>query len=239
MNTDATRTVVVVDDDPATCYALAQVLEGQGYRVATFTSALEYLNSNVHRPDCVIADVRMPEVDGVTMYEAARAAGREAPTVFITGALDMSAAVAALRPGASDVLQKPVMIPTLRAAVAAAASESAARREATASLRRHWRAIATLTPREAEVCGHVARGRLNKQIAALIGTREKTVKVHRANALKKLGASSVAQLVHMLDALISEMEQHHPADDDGQPIPVPDSLQVIRRLLAGEDEPAR
>lgn len=228
------HTVVIVDDDDATCRAFAAILRNRGYRVSTFRSAHEYLNFAELRPDCLIADVRMPDIDGVSMFEAARAAGRDAPTVFITGVVDVSAAVAAMRIGASDVLPKPVKISTLLAAVESAVSHSSARRTANDVLAAQWRAIGGLTSREAEVCALVARGRLNKQIAATIGTTEKTVKVHRARALQKLGIKSVAELVHMLDAVLGVGADEHPVDGQNRPLERPLTLEIIAKHFVGD-----
>jgi FixJ family two-component response regulator len=225
------HTVVVVDDDDATCDTFAAILQTRGYRVSTFRSAHDYLSVAELRPDCLIADVRMPDIDGVSMFEAARAAGREAPTVFVTGVVDVSAAVAAMRAGACDVLAKPVKISTLLAAVESAVSSSAARRTANDVLAGQWRAIGGLTSREAQVCALVARGRLNKQIAATIGTTEKTVKVHRARALQKLGVNSVAGLVHMLDAVLGAGADEHPVDARDRPLQRPITLDIIAKYF--------
>ena len=123
---------------------------------------------------------------------------------------------------------------TMLAAVESAVSHSSARRTANDVLAAQWRAIGGLTSREAEVCALVARGRLNKQIAATIGTTEKTVKVHRARALQKLGIKSVAELVHMLDAVLGVGADEHPVDGQNRPLERPLTLEIIAKHFVGD-----
>jgi FixJ family two-component response regulator len=228
--------VVVVDGDDSTRRTMARVLRGHGYRVETFTSARDYLAAgDTLRHDCLIADVRLPDLDGISMYEASRAAGHDVPAVFVSGGADVPMAVAAMRAGARDVLEKPVMIPLLLAAIEAAAIQSSDTRDGDRALAARWAAIATLTPREAEVCALAATGRLNKQIAAAIGTTEKTVKVHRARALQKLGVHSIAELVHILDMVLSSSGRRAPLDEDGHPLPRSRALDTLARIF-GEAE---
>jgi len=192
--------VAVVDDDEPMCKALERSLRGHGFRVRTFTSALRYLNERAALdPQCVVADINMPEIDGVGMHRAARASGHDVPTVFITGRTDISTAVRAMKEGALDLLEKPVEEAVLLRTVRRAIARSSAQRVAQGELAVVWRALDLLTPREAEVCALVASGRRNKQIAALIGTTEKTVKVHRGRVMQKLGLDSIADLVRLVD----------------------------------------
>ena len=195
--------VVVVDDDERICRAVQRVLTEGGYRVRTFTSAASYLaEQDTMEPACLVIDIKIPDLDGLTMLRESRAAGLETPAVFITGSADLDAAVKAMKLGAFDLLEKPLDDHVLLSAVNSATQRDAEQRAGRRQLAELWRALETVTAREAEVCALVTSGRLNKQIAAIIGTTEKTVKVHRARAMAKLGAHSVAELVRVVDYLL-------------------------------------
>jgi len=196
--------IVVVDDDERICRAIQRVLINGGYRVRTFTTAQSYLaGQESMEPACLVIDIKIPDLDGLAMLRESRAAGLETPAVFITGSADLDAAVKAMKLGAFDLLEKPlddhVLLSTVNNATRRDAEQRAGRRQ----LAVVWQALETVTAREAEVCALVTSGRLNKQIAAIIGTTEKTVKVHRARAMTKLGAHSVAELVRVVDYLLS------------------------------------
>jgi len=196
--------IVVVDDDERICRAIQRVLINGGYRVRTFTTAQSYLaEQESMEPACLVIDIKIPDLDGLAMLRESRAAGLETPAVFITGSADLDAAVKAMKLGAFDLLEKPlddhVLLSTVNNATRRDAEQRAGRRQ----LAVVWQALETVTAREAEVCALVTSGRLNKQIAAIIGTTEKTVKVHRARAMTKLGAHSVAELVRVVDYLLS------------------------------------
>lgn len=196
--------IVVVDDDERICRAIQRVLINSGYRVRTFTTALSYLaEQESMEPSCMIVDIKIPDVDGLTMFRQSREAGVETPAIFITGSADLDAAVKAMKLGAFDLLEKPLDEHTLLTAVRAAITHGAQQRAERRHLADLWRALETVTAREAQVCALVSSGRLNKQIAAIIGTTEKTVKVHRARAMAKLGAHSVAELVRAVDYVLS------------------------------------
>jgi FixJ family two-component response regulator len=230
---DGAAVVVVVDADAGVCRSLERALTGRGYAVETFTSARDYLAVSASlRHDCLIASLRMPDLDGVSMYEASRAAGQEVPTVCITDGTDLPAAVDTMGAAASDVIARPVMTPILIVAIEAAITRSAETREIDRELAAYWTAIATLTPREAEVCALAATGRLNKQIAAALGAAEKTVKVHRARALRKLGTHSIAEVVHIFDAVLSNGARHPPLDEDGHPLPRSRGFDIIARVFS-------
>ena len=197
--------VAVVDDDLSVCESIARVLSLRGYRVAEFTSAGEYLvqRSRQLEPACLLADIHMPEIDGLELYRRTIREGVDVPTIFMTGTTDMSLVVDAMQSGAADLLPKPFTPQKLFAAVERAIQKAHAVVDARWSVVRLWEAASQLTPREAEVAGYVASGLLNKQVAAHIGTGEKTVKVHRARAMQKLGAHSLADLVRVTDRLVA------------------------------------
>jgi FixJ family two-component response regulator len=232
MSAAAMPTVVVVDDDEPMCKALERSLHGHGFRVRTYTSAQDYLNErDAVDAACVVADINMPGLDGVGMRRVEREQGHDVPTVFITGHVDVRTAVGAMKEGALDLLEKPVeealLIRTVQRAIACSAVQRAAQRELAAV----WEVFDLLTPREAEVCALVASGRRNKQIAALIGTTEKTVKVHRSRVMQKLGVDSLADLVRMVDRVLGDTSAL-PPDSDWRRVNRPAALSVMAGTLA-------
>ncbi len=194
--------VVVIDDDEGVCRALARMLSASGYRVRTYVHASDYLDeSEVIEPACVLADIRMPTIDGIALAHAMRSAGVEAPILFMTATGDVATVVDAMKQGAVDLLPKPFSADALLNAVAQAIDAAKRHDEAHRALVSLWRMVGRLTPREAEVCALVACGSPNKNVAARIGTTEKTVKVHRGRVMHKLAAPSLAELIRMVDRL--------------------------------------
>src|SRR4051794_17675495 len=173
--------VALVDDDTDSLRALARLLATYDYDVMTFSSSNAFLESlDVRPPEMLVVDLRMPELDGLTLQAAMRDRSLRIPTVFLSGFADVATSVRAIRGGAVDFLEKPVDGKALLASLERAAEAASYEREMTAigeDLRERW---SMLTPREREVCRWVVSGRLNKQIAAALGTTEKTVKVHRS-----------------------------------------------------------
>src|SRR5262245_39495565 len=194
--------VVVVDDDEAICRSVARMLGAEGYRVRSYTTARDYLDARDEAtPSCALVDIRMPDVDGLALMRALRGSGSEVPTVFMTGIGHIPTVVEAMKEGAVDLLAKPFTAEDLAAAVARATESDRRTHDDRQALAERWHRLEQLTPREAEVCGLVACGLLNKRIAALIGTKEKTVKVHRGRVMQKLHVASVAELVRLVDEL--------------------------------------
>jgi FixJ family two-component response regulator len=226
-------TVAVVDDDVAMCKALERSLKGHGFRVRSFTSAREYLTERDSLdPQCLVADINMPELDGVGMHRLEREQGRDVPTVVITGRVDVRTAVRAMKEGAIDLLEKPVEESVLIWTVKRAIDRSIVLRAARRELATVWRSLDLLTPREAEVCALVASGRRNKQIAAIIGTTEKTVKVHRARVMHKLGVQSVAELVRLVDLVLGESLSALQSTSDQHRIDRPRAVGLMSSALA-------
>lgn len=223
--------VAVVDDDIGVCRSVSRALAASGFRVRTFESAQAYLQARRQiEPTCVLADIRMPGVDGLTMHRVAREEGSEVPTVFMTATGDVPTVVEAMKAGASDLLAKPFTTKALLAAINTAIDRAQATDVKHHSLADIWRAAQRLTPREAEIAALVASGRLNKQVAALTGITEKTVKVHRARAMRKLGAGSLAELVRIVDKIMVERERRS-VHVDGTDMPRPAAVDVIVRAL--------
>jgi len=196
--------VAVIDDDEPTCRAVGRVLSATGFRVRTFTGARQYLDdADSGAPACVLVDIRMPEVDGLELVRTMRDSGAEVPAVFMTASGDIPTVIEAMKEGAIDLLAKPFTADRLVTVVTQATDASRRIRGQQQTLLNLWNRVAVLTPRESEVCALVASGLLNKHVAALIGTKEKTVKVHRGRAMQKLRASSVAALVRVVDGLLA------------------------------------
>jgi FixJ family two-component response regulator len=191
-------TIFLVDDNPAVRKALTRALREEGWTVESFDSAEAFLA----RPDrqargCLVLDVAMPGLDGLELQARLAEAGQALPIVFLTGHGDIPMSVRAIKAGAADFLTKPVsaqaLLGAVRAAIEADASASQSRAEHTALEQR----LATLTAREREVLAAVAKGKLNKQIAAELGVVEQTVKFHRARIMERMQAHTVAELMHI------------------------------------------
>lgn len=223
--------VAVVDDDPEICRSVARVLRTRGFRVQTFESAEQYLDiRHAIEPTCLLADIRMPGLDGLAMHRATRGDGSEVPTVFMTATGDVPTVVEAMKLGASDLLAKPFTTSQLLGALGTAMERARRADGAQHELAQLWRALEQLTPREAEIAALVASGRLNKQVGALSGITEKTVKVHRARAMRKLGVNSLAEMVRVLDRVFAE--QHRPSlHVDGTDIARPAAVDIMVRAL--------
>jgi FixJ family two-component response regulator len=197
---EAGFTTFLVDDDPAVLKAITRLLNAAGYKTKSFSSPREFLSAHDPSiPGCAIIDLVMSELDGLHLQQALIERGSERPIIFLTGKGDVSTSVRAMRAGAVDFLMKPVKREALFSAVLRAAKVDALSRQKRDESKSIGDRLATLTHREREVLEYVIAGRLNKQIAASIGTVEKTVKVHRGRMMAKLGVRSVADLVRLAD----------------------------------------
>jgi FixJ family two-component response regulator len=198
MVTSKVPTVFVVDDDASVRGALARLLHSAGYQTETFASAEGFLaQSRFDAPGCILLDVRMPGLNGLELQQALTAADRQLPIVFITGHGDVPMSVRAMKAGAEDFLPKPFDDEELLKAVAQALNKSQREQNERTEVAEIRKRLSSLTPREREVLCHVVAGQLNKQIAADLSIAEKTIKVHRARVMEKMGASSLAGLVAM------------------------------------------
>jgi len=199
---DEEQTVFVVDDEPLVLTAVARLLRAAGLSVRTFSSAVDFLES--YGPDhagCLLLDMAMPGLDGLSLQKQLKSRGIGLPVIFLTARADVPMTVQAMKEGAADFLTKPPSKEQLLGAVRAALAKDAQRRLACVVQAEDRRRLASLTPREREVFEHVVRGQLNKQIAADLGTVERTVKFHRAALMEKLGVESVADLVRFAQRL--------------------------------------
>jgi FixJ family two-component response regulator len=195
-------TIFVVDDDARLREAVARLLRTCGLHVETFAPGREFLASPVpDGPACLVLDVRLAEEDGLAVQERLRTSPQCLPIIFLSGYGTIPLCVQALKAGAVDFLQKPVEESTLLEAIGKALAKDHSTRETRAAHGALAQRAATLTPREREVMAWVVTGQLNKQIAAALGTSEKTMKMHRAHVMQKMQATSVADLVRMADAV--------------------------------------
>jgi len=192
------QTVFLVDDDAAILKALSRVLREEGWEVQIFESAEAFLaRPNPDDEGCLVLDVAMPGFDGLELQRRLSETGQHPPIVFLTGHGDIPMSVRALKAGASDFLTKPVQVRALVASVRSAIEQGASARKVRTEIANLRRQLASLTPREREVLAALATGKLNKQIAADLGVVEQTVKFHRARIMERLGAKTVAELMHV------------------------------------------
>jgi FixJ family two-component response regulator len=191
-----TQTVFVVDDAREVRISVSRLLNAIGYTVSSFESAEQFLcEQDPDAPGCVLLDLVMPGMSGLDAQRALEESGSRRPIVFLTGQGDIQASVQAMKAGAVDFLTKPIDDTRLVAAVDQALRIDAANRRASAIRGVIEQRLQLLTVRERQVMGEVVCGKLNKQIAGKLCVGEKTVKVHRAHVMSKMGVRSVAELV--------------------------------------------
>lgn len=188
--------VYLVDDEPGMLVALTRLLRTEGYTVRSYSSARDFLAA--YQPTesaCLVLDVAMPDQDGFELQQRLSADEHSIPIIFLTGHGDIPMCVRAIKSGAQDFLTKPVDADVLLGAIRETLAGGAARtanHTATVELKAR---LATLTAREREVMEHVVAGKLNKEIAADLGTQVQTIKIHRMRMMEKMACKSVADLV--------------------------------------------
>ena len=199
---ESQSTVFVVDDDAAVREALRALIDSVGLRVELFGSAGEFLQRKLpHLPSCLILDVRLPGKSGFDLQRELAEANIGIPIIFITGHGDIPMSVRAMKAGAVEFLAKPFRDQDLLDVIQLALERDRATRQREAEIATLRDRFESLTPREREVLPWVVSGLLNKQIADAIGTSEATVKVHRSQLMRKMGAKSLADLVRMADKI--------------------------------------
>lgn len=200
--TEAAPIVFVVDDDPSVRRAIKRLVGSVGLQVELFGSAQEFLESS--RPDvpsCLVLDIRLPKLSGLDFQRQLAEINIHIPIIFITAHADIPMTVRAMKGGAVEFLTKPFRDQDLLDAIHVALERDRVRRQQEAELASLQKRLESLTPREREVLPWVVSGLLNKQIAAEIGTSETTVKVHRSQLMRKMGADSLAELVRLAEKI--------------------------------------
>jgi len=196
--TSATPTIALVDDDSGVRTGLGRLLREEGWNVQSFESAEAFLGrTDPTEPSCLVLDIEMPGLDGLSLQRRLGEAGTRIPVVFLTGYGDIPMSVRAIKAGAIDFLTKPVTSETLMAAIRAAMDLADQHRLAEAEAAELRHRLAALTPREREVLEGLVAGRLNKQIAADLGVVEQTVKFHRSRIMERMQVRTVAELMHV------------------------------------------
>jgi FixJ family two-component response regulator len=198
----ADSVVFVVDDDRSVREALSSLIRSIGLDVETYASAHDYLQRPApESPACLVLDVRMPGLSGLDLQRELTSVDRQIPIIFVTGHGDVAMTVKAMKAGAAEFLPKPFRDQDLLDAIRQALERDGATRVSRAELVGVRGRYATLTQREKEVATLVARGMLNKQVAAKLNIREITIKVHRRHIMEKMAAKSLPELVRMTEAL--------------------------------------
>jgi FixJ family two-component response regulator len=196
--TGPVKKVFIVDDDDSFLRSIERLLRSAGYATECFSSAEEFLEQ---RPSgaagCVLADLQMPGMDGMALQATLAQSADPLPIVFLTGHGDIPISVEAMRQGAEDFLVKTAPKELVIAAIERALARNARERSALAHRQRLQSRFEKLTPREHQVLSHVMQGKRNRGIAADLGIDERSVKRHRTNLMRKLGVTSVAELVQL------------------------------------------
>ena len=188
--------VYLIDDEPCLLRALERLLQAEGFAVQAFPSAEDFLRAHdPSRPGCLVTDLSLPGLDGLSVQRTLVALGCARAVVLMTAYGDITTGVHAMKSGAVDFLVKPFDNDAFLVAVRNALDKDQYDRVVLCELQMVRGRMASLTPREHQVLEHVVTGRLNKQIAADLGITEKTIKVHRARAMEKMGVSTLADLV--------------------------------------------
>lgn len=200
---DSKATVYVVDDDRSMRESLRRLILLSGYNVHVFDSASSFLSqAEIHHNCCLVLDVLLPDIDGISLQSLLKKReGMTIPIIFISGHGDIPMSVKAMKNGAVDFLPKPFDGKALTDAISQAIERDKqnCRKEAEKNIVRAL--YETLTKREQEVLSWIIAGKLNKQIASNMGIKEKTVKVHRGRVIKKMKASSLADLIRSAELI--------------------------------------
>ena len=202
----AKSVIHVVEDDEAMRDSIVELLKDGGYAVHAYTRAEELLGRGAAiEPCCIVSDMRMPGMDGLTLLRRLRAGGSTIPLMLITGHGDVSMAVAAMKAGAIDFLEKPFEADELLAAIETALRHSPGSRSRAEDAESSRQRLRKLTSREREVLEQLVTGRSNKEIAARLGISPRTVEFHRAHVVEKLEAKGLPELVRIW--LLAELPQ--------------------------------
>lgn len=197
-----TEWVFIIDDDAALRQSLTDLFESVGLQAKGFPSVADYLQfEGVDGPSCLLLDVRLPGESGLDFQSELARSNKQAQIVFMTGHGDIPMSVRAMKGGAVDFLTKPFRDQEMIEAVSLALNRDRERRQSDKGLSKLKSVFASLSQREQQIMTLVTSGLMSKQIAAEFGISEATVKFHRGNIMRKMGANSLADLVRMADAL--------------------------------------
>jgi two-component system, LuxR family, response regulator FixJ len=203
----AAPAVYVVDDDDGMRRALDALLSTVGYKTAVFSRPSEFLaNFKADSPGCLVLDIRMPDMSGLELQQHLNRMGSMVPVIFITGHGDVPMAVQAMKEGAFEFIQKPFRDQDLLDRINHALKQDAENRTTVARRAEVLHRLESLTPRERQVMDMVVDGAANKVIAIDLHLSERTVEIHRAKVMEKMGARSVAHLVKLHLALTAEAQ---------------------------------
>lgn len=192
----------VVDDDASLRRALEDLFDSVGLEARTYATASDFLSTNLaDRPGCIVIDVRLPDMNGLDFQARLVQMGIRLPVVVTTGYGDIPMSVRAMKRGAVDFLPKPFHDQDMLDAVMAGIERDRERRTIDGDIAQMQQCFGTLSPREREVMLMVTAGKMNKQVAGALGISEITVKIHRAAAMRKMGARTLADLVRMAEVV--------------------------------------
>jgi len=189
--------IYIVDDDISVCRALSLLLKSHGFKVETFARAADFLAfKRLELPSCLVLDIQLPDINGLTLQEIMTRQGIMIPIIFITGHGDIPMSVKTMKAGAIDFLPKPFTKKKLLSAITQAISKNKTLIKEQAEISKIKRRIKTLSARELEVFQLVAKGMMSKNIAFKRGTSLQTIKVHRGRVMQKMQAKTVTELIH-------------------------------------------
>ena len=192
--------IYVVDDNVSICRALTLLLKSHGFKVETFTRARSFLEyKHPKLPSCLVLDIQLPDIDGLTLQDIMTRRGIAIPIIFITGHGDIPMSVKTMKAGAVDFLPKPFTKRKLLNAIALAISKSIIQNKEQAEIAKIKRRIKTLSPRELEVFLLVAKGMMSKNIAFKRGISLQTIKIHRGRVMRKMRARTVTELIRFAE----------------------------------------
>ena len=195
---DLEQRVYIIDDDDAVRDAMSMLLESDSIAHSCFSSAVEFFDYyNGNQRGCLVLDIRMPGMTGLELQSRLKQSGSTLPVIFMTGHGDVPMAVEAMRQGAIDFMRKPIIEQDLLVRIQQAFEHESGIRTRMQNREQSKARIQSLTQRELQIFEQVAEGQANKVIALDLGISERTVEVHRAQVMKKLGAKTLAQLVRI------------------------------------------
>ena len=194
--------VYLLDDEPSMLRALSRLLRMHDFTVVAFESVAEFFDfQRDGAPACLVLDIQMPDLDGLEVQKRLAETHDTIPIIFLTGRGDIPISVRAMKAGAEDFLTKPVDGEELVRAVNAALESARTKRAAEEEVAELRKRLDQLTPRQREVFEYVIAGKMNKNIAAELGTGEQNVKIHRRRVMRKMGVKSLAELVRSAERL--------------------------------------